>query len=435
MCGDVHSRMGAVVQARRSPWLVFLFLTAVFFFLGHDLFYTKTTEGNYGASAADLAVGVEEGSLPRRIDLFALAIFAVALLVRYRRNDHFHFHGLLGWLLLIFAAWAMVSLIWADDTALVFKRIVVFAILCLAAGALARRFAFREIMLWTLFSSTLFLMIGVSAEVLFGAFHPLASGYRFAGTVHPNSQGVNCGLLLLSGLATAEGEKRGRKFIWACALAGFVFLVLTGSRTAVAATLFALVAYLSGVCSRKAKIAMAYALGFGLCLLLTVLGEAALPTLKSAVLLGRDDSTIDSFNGRTGIWEEIGPYVDRRPILGYGYEGFWTPARISEISDEETWGLLDSHSAYLDYLLTLGAVGVVFYVLLLCVGIFRAFRLHQRSHNPAVAFCGAILVFCALDGLLESSVVHPTPLLFLGMVVLARLAFAGRPAAIGIVGR
>ena len=80
--------------------------------------------------------------------------------------------------------------------------------------------------------------------------------------------------------------------------------------------------------------------------------------LNGATSLGRGDTNPDSFNGRTGIWEDLSYYIDRRPFLGYGYAGFWTPAHINEISAEEKWGILDSHSAYLDYLLTLGAVGL-----------------------------------------------------------------------------
>jgi exopolysaccharide production protein ExoQ len=160
-----------------------------------------------------------------------------------------------------------------------------------------------------------------------------------------------------------------------------------------------------------------------LCLLLLFLGETFLPHLRSAAMLGRDNSTAESFNGRTGIWEDVGHYIDQRPILGYGYAGFWTPSRIREISGEEKWAIPDSHSAYLDYLLTLGVVGLVAYVLLLLIGIRRAFHFHKLCRNSSLAFCGAVLVFCALDGLLESAVFDPTLLMFLGMITLARLSF------------
>jgi O-antigen ligase len=134
------------------------------------------------------------------------------------------------------------------------------------------------------------------------------------------------------------------------------------------------------------------------------------------------DSGFRSILGRAAVWDEISYYVQRRPILGYGFGGFWTPSHIREISEEEKWGIPNGHSAYLDYLLTLGAVGLVGYVLLLFAGIRRAFQFYRLSGNSAFAFFGSLLVFCALDGLLESAITEPSLAMFLCLVVLTYLA-------------
>jgi len=417
------------------PWLMFLFLAALFFLVYHDLSYSrKFKELDQVKSSEDVLVtDVAEGTIVRRIALLSLGLFAIVSLIRHRTYGRLRIHGPLGWILLSFVAWALLSPVWAEDLPLTLRRLVVFGIFCIAAVAVARRLSLREIILWAFFSTALFLVIGVFTELVLGTFRPFATGYRFAGSLHPNGQGINCALLLLSGVAAADVEKHGRTFFRACALVGFVFLILTASRTSFAAALLALAVYLGAVCSRATKIAMAYSLSIAFCVLLLVLANASLPGLTSAVTLGRNDSAVDSsFNGRAGVWEDVGYYVHRRPILGYGYGGFWTPTRISEISDEEKWAIPDSHSAYLDYLLSLGAVGLVAYTLLLFAGIRRAFRFQNLSHNSAFAFCGALLVFCALHGLLESAVIWPSLLMFLGMVVLAQLAFVCRPQAIEI---
>ncbi|MGA7795567.1 MAG: O-antigen ligase family protein [Candidatus Acidiferrales bacterium] len=305
---------------------------------------------------------------------------------------------------------------------LTLTRVAGLAIICIAAVAMVRRFSLGEIISWIVFASGSYVLVGVLLEVFFGNFHPLASGYRFAGTLHPNAQGVNCGVLLLSGMAAADVDKQRRRLFWICAFVGSAFLVLTASRTAFAAVLLALAVYLGVVCSIRTKIVMAYALAIIFCALGLVLGNAFLPDLKSAVVLGRDDAGDASLNGRAAVWEEIGHYVRQRPILGYGYGGFWTPAHIGEISEEEKWGIPDSHSTYLDYLLTLGAVGLIAYVLILFAGIKRAFQFHKLSRNSAFAFCGALLVFCALDGLLESGTGEASLLLFVSVIVLTLLA-------------
>jgi O-antigen ligase len=408
---------------RRTPWLVFVFLAVVFLFVYHDWSYAKSGIGNYDAAEETIVSAVAEGSVPRRMALISLAIFAMFTLTRHRADVQLRIQGYLGWILVASAAWTFLSPIWAEDKALTVTRVTVFGILCMAALAMVSRFSLREIVLWTFFSSGLYLVIGVFAEILFGTFRPLASGYRFAGTLHPNLQGINCALFLLSGIAAADMEKSGQVIFRICALVGFFFLVLSASRTSFAVVLLALAAYAWVMYSRRAKMAMAYALSIVFCVLALVFGNSFLPNLKSAVMLGRDDSTIGSFNGRTGIWDEIGKYVQKRPIAGYGYAGFWTPNHISEISEEEKWGIPNSHSAYLDNLLALGVVGLVAYGVSLFAGIKQAFRFQRRYHNSVYAFCGALLLFCAMDSFLESAPIEPSLLMLAGMVVLAQMAF------------
>jgi exopolysaccharide production protein ExoQ len=414
----------SAAQIGRPPWLVFVFLTIVFFFVYHDI---ATARDGYYPSQDELAAAVAEGSASRRIALLALGAFAMVSLIRQRAGGRIRINGALGFLVVGFAGLAFVSPVWAEDRLLSLTRVAVLAILCIAALAITLRYSLREIILWALFSSGAYVALGILLELIFGNFHPLASGYRFAGTLHPNSQGINCAILLLSAVATADLEKTGRMFFRICAVVGFVFLALTASRTAFAAALVALALYGGVMWSRRSKLAIAYALSVAFCLVGLILGDAFWPILKSAAMLGREDSSGASFNGRIGVWDEIGPYVQRRPILGYGYGGFWTPSRITEISEGEKWGIPNSHSAYLDNLLALGAVGLLTYVFLLLFGIRRAFRFLRVSGDPAYAFCGALLVFCAIDGFLETAAANPSLPMLLCLVVLTHLVLKSEP--------
>ncbi len=408
-------------------WLIYLFLSAVFFLGEHNFSYSQNGLDQYNPSEEELVSSVTDGSLVRRLAFLSLGLFAVVSLARRRSDGPLHVNGLLGWLLLAFVSWAFLSLIWAEDPSQTSKKLVAFGIFCLGATAIARRFTMRDILLWTCFSTALFLLIGVAAEIFFGSLRPFASGYRFSGTLHPNIQGINCSLLVLSALAAATTESRRNRLYWFCAVLGLCFLVLTASRTAFGATVVAIAVYLASIFSKRAKIAMAYALSIAFCFVMLTVANGLFPKLKSAAMLGRDDSNDASFDGRTEIWGAVGRYVSQHPILGYGYGGFWTPTRMSLISEDENLGIPNSHLAYLDYFLTLGAVGLIAYTLLLFAGIGRAFRFHSLSRNSAFAFCGALLVFCTLDGLLESTTLEPSLLVFLSMAVLAQLAFVRRP--------
>ncbi len=420
--------MKSMALARPNlPWLIFLFLASVFFLCQHELSYSKRGMENFNASEDEITAAVAEGTPTRRISLLVLGVFAIINLILNRAGKDFRINGPLGWILLSFATWAALSLIWAEDAALTFRRLVEFAILCSAAIVIARRLALREIVLWTFFSSGVYLFIGIVAEIALSTFQPFASGYRFAGTLHPNHQGINCALLVLSGVAAADMESNRRMIFRCCALCGFVFLILTGSRTSFAATILALMAYFGAVWSVRAKFTVAYALCILFCVLALAFGDGLLPDLKSAVMLGRDSSSVDSFNGRAGIWDETSFYIQRHPILGYGYGGFWTPTRIAEISDQEKWGTGEGHSTYLDCLLNLGLVGIILYVVGLFGSIWCAFHLHNFTQNRGFAFCGALILFCALGGLLESAMLESPSLTFLITTVIVEISFGPSP--------
>jgi len=408
-------------HANQFPWLTLLFLVVVFFCVNHDVFYSKLVVDSFNASEEAIITGVNEGSLARRIALLALGLFAVISLYRHPGSTRHRINGPLGWIVLSFAAWALMSVVWAEDLALTFRRLVVFAILCTAAEAVARRLSPRHVIFCAFFGTSFFLSIGVLAEVLLGTFKPLESGYRFAGTLHPNLQGVNCAFLLLSGVAAADVEKRWRKLFCTCAFVGTIFLFLTASRTALAAACLAVVAYFAAVSSRVTKIAVTCALIIG-CGLLLLPGAAFFQEFKTAMMLGKNVSDITSFNGRRGIWEDCAYYIAKRPITGYGFGGFWNEAHIAEISTDNNWGVGGAHSAYLDCLLQLGAIGIIAYFLALVMAVGYAFRLYGVSRNAAFAFFEVLLLFALLDGLLESIIITPTFFMFLCVVAIIQLA-------------
>lgn len=419
---DPNSR--PALKRGSQSYLLLLFLTVAIGFAQQDLSYARKGTDNYNIAADDVISAVTEGSLAHHLALLSLAVVATVSLIRNRANRSLHTNGLLGWSLITFSVWALISPIWAENVSLTVTRTGVFCILCIAAVAVAFRFSIRQFVLWTFFSTLLFVLGGVLAEVSFGIFRPFESGYRFAGGLHPNGQGIQCGLLLLSAIAAANLERRWRALLWSCALLGLVFLVLSGSRTAFGSTVLALGGYLAATCSRKAKLLLTCALGLLFCCLLLFVG----PGLGGVSRFGRveDTGSYDSLNGRTLVWIDVGDYVRQHPLLGYGYGGFWTANHIADISEREKWGVAASHSAYIDCMLALGIVGLVLYVILLIAGVRRAFGLYRLTKNPGFAFGGALVLYFTLDGFLDSVILGVSLLMFVCMVILAQLAFLDR---------
>ena len=82
--------------------------------------------------------------------------------------------------------------------------------------------------------------------------------------------------------------------------------------------------------------------------------------------------------------------------------------------------------------LGLGGIGLFIFVCILWVGIRRASRVAVESGNTADLFTATLLVFCALHGFLETTIVGPSFLTLLYMIAVVRLGFpAGAPSESG----
>jgi exopolysaccharide production protein ExoQ len=418
-------------RSSRFPWVLFLFVSLSLFVIFHWPLVLHTTVDDYNVSEEIVIAGLK-GSGTRQGMLIALCVVALVSLFSRRADPKLRIGGAMGWVLLGFLAWAIMSTMWAQDLSLTLKRLTSFVIICVFATAVARRLTLREVVLWTFFTTALFFVVAISAEILSGMFQPGTYGYRFSGIQHPNGEGVECALLALSGLVAGSLEKRRKWLFVSCGLVGTIFLALTASRTTLAGAALAFTVYAVMVSQQKtrAKILPLAGIVASLVLLLAVAGTFR--GLQQKLFPGRDEGGgAESFAGRTSVWADLIPYIKDRPIQGYGYGGFWTPAIQNVIAYKEGWEVPDGHSTYVDYVLTLGAVGITLNGLCLATGLGRAYSFFRRTRDPYFAFLAAILVFCVVDGFLESAAGEVSPLACLTIIALIRLAFVplGQTAA------
>ena len=380
---------------------IFGYIALVFFLGHHDLSYSLLD--HHALSAEVLEVSSQEGQLPRRLAFSALALFALTG-VWSRGRNRLDAIGALGWLLCFFLCWSALSITWSLEPRLTFRRFGLFVILCLTALAVIRQHPVRFLPCCAFFVTSSYLLVGVMVEGFWGAFRPLSEGYRLAGTLHPNIQGTNCALMMLSAATLAACHRHRRWFQLAGGVA-FVALILTKSRTSLLGVLCALVAFamVRGTVSRpqKALALVLAASGLGGLLLAEFLGGSAASLMETLLLLGRTAEGEETFLGRLGIWNGCLRYLAQRPFNGYGFNSFWSPGTIHEFSDAIGIGINGAHSVYLELLLNLGVPGLVGYLLILCLGVKGAVLRYRLTGEAGYGFLFLLFIFTFCHGLLE----------------------------------
>jgi exopolysaccharide production protein ExoQ len=246
--------------------------------------------------------------------------------------------------------------------------------------------------------------IGLTLELALGTFQPWQSGHRFAGTLHPNSQAAHLTMMCLAAFALAQGETKGRKWLFVTVGVGLVFIALARSRTNLAGAIVALGAIAALRSSFKIKLIAAYlgvlAAGTGL-LVLMLAGKDPLTQLFEAAMLGREDD-VASLSGRGFIWPVCWEYIGQRPWLGYGYGSFWTPNRIEYFLEEIQFSIFEAHNGYLELLLGTGIIGCVLFVALMVTSLFTSASAALKTRESHYSLLFGVMVFAFIYANSES---------------------------------
>ncbi len=351
--------------------------------------------------ARSVITSISVGSPLRRFAAFLLVFSGVVFFLKARRPDFKSHQGPL-YLVALYLAWAWLSYFWADDPGLVLRRVISFSALLFASLALSRTLSRYDFLLIVFGVSLVFLVIGIATEGILGTFNPGAAYYRFMGTVHPESQGFNCAILVLSAVAISDGKRRfGFLFFRMIAAVAFIFLFLTKSRGPFAGLVVACVAYFVLSRRRLSTVKMFYLVLFVICFFVLVIGW---PNLMTALLMGRQEDTA-TLTGRVPLWVECWSFVEQRPWAGYGFNSFWTEARTIEFVDSQGWISFSGHSIYLDTALNLGFVGLLLLLGLLLTALRMSWRRGAEDPDYGTSFLAGLLVLMCVDGVLSSHVI------------------------------
>ena len=143
-----------------------------------------------------------------------------------------------------------------------------------------------------------------------------------------------------------------------------------------------------------------------------------------AYAVGKDPG----LSNRTIIWAAVWPAILKRPILGYGYGGFWNGLEgdSAYVLLRVGTSLVHAHNGLLNLWLDIGLVGVVLALVIILRGVWDAFSCIGRTSERYFLWYGAILLMTLIGSIDESFFMQQnmltTTLWVLACVELRRLA-------------
>jgi O-antigen ligase len=381
---------------------------------------------------SDIAAAAGAGNLLHQALAVLLGSLGIVCLFKYGGN--LRLRGVVGRILLIYVTWIAVSVIWSDDPGVTLRRQAAFGLMLAFCAGCAARMTKDNLSRFIAGLTSLNLAAAIVQEFIRGTLHPFAAGNRFSGTISPNTQGAGLAVAVVISFWFAWGSGgSSRRYSISAGIVLLFFLFLTGSRTSLVGLIAAMIASVSIIGIRRYR-GGPYRIGAVLMLGLALITGAALlyasdtrpmdvTGMTNVLRTERDGDEVTDLTGRTQIWDVTGGYAAARPVLGYGYGGFWTGGRLDAVADELKWPAYHSHSAYLDMILQVGGLGAIVYIVLLVTSIVVCIVKFLRFEDSAGVFA-AILVFMTINGLTESIVILPTfPALILNLVLM-KLALA-----------
>jgi exopolysaccharide production protein ExoQ len=410
---------------KRHLLFTFVFIFVIFAFATpFDLSKASRDFSGAGASLEEFISAINAGSLQRRVALASLALFGILCLLR-RLPVRGKVNGILGWLILTYFSLTILSVTWADDPLLTWRRVMILIMLTLGALGIARIFTLEDIIHLALFVTSATLITSVIAEISFGTFSLYSDSWRFAGVLHPIDQGWNCGIMAISSFAKFKSVRRKKIVYFGIIVVALIFLVLTKSRMPFAATIFAILVYWSLLSSRLNKAAILIPVCI-LSILSYFFLEDYFKVLDGLLrTFGRGEegeATLGTLTGRLTLWKECLRMVSFRPLLGYGYNSYLSPNHLKTITSAIGFTPSSPHSGYIDALFSLGVAGFATLTLMLAFAIKESIKLIHASYRNTVLL--AILVWLCANLVFETNLVTgPIFPHFYVLILLMKLGF------------
>ena len=355
-----------------------------------------------------------EGNISRQLAMPAILAVSAYVLWRLPKRGRFTRASKLAYGALGYVAWAIASVAWSLDPAITRKRLVVFLINIFFIFVLARVASMLELALLgfvcTGTVALISLVIDISVQHTFAPFDP---DYRFMGVMTANFQAMNLLVCLLCGLTLAQS--RPRWLLWMAPLlalfSGLLFITRARVGTFICLGMMVFILWRMGkqhMEPTRRALAVCLALMFVVPGAVFALGKSGGGALTDVFMMGRKDTqNTASLSNRAPLWDELMDSVEQHPVLGAGFEAFWSPERVQKVSFDQGWMVPHAHNTYLDQTLSLGVVGSALYTFTLIGGCVVGWKRYKCQPSERSLLPPLLLTWLALLSLTESAPISP----------------------------
>ncbi|MBF0458251.1 MAG: O-antigen ligase family protein [Nitrospirae bacterium] len=317
---------------------------------------------------------------------------------------------------------SLLSALWSQFPLVTLRESIEFTGLTLFGLYMVMRFTSEEqhklmaitlgiIAIFSVITAVLLPKYGIMQWHPYGENHPGAWRGVFG---HKNSLGLYSNFCLIVFLLLNVRELKHRIIKWGIIMLSFCLSILSksGGATLIMLIVICLIPFYKTFHNHIYIRIISYCSAI---IVISVVSTLLLLKLDSFLNLMGKDATL---TGRDCLWKGTLGMLERRPLLGYGYGGFWLGGDSggNVVRDLCKWAIPHSHNGFLEIGINLGLVGFFIFFF----GYFRTARLAFRnlylsaSNKSIWPFVFVTLLF--LDNITENNLVFGGGLLWIVFV-------------------
>jgi O-antigen ligase len=344
-----------------------------------------------------------EGNTTSQVILSLCYLSVVGILVPYRRETLYVLRR--NWPLAAVVFLALLSASWAATPALALRRAVAVLGTTLFGIALAVRCSPREQLQLLSWLCRTIAVLSLACVILLPSYGISATPeHQWQGVfVYKSVLGFIMALSILVEWQLPTPTAFSRTLNRLALLLSAVLLFFASSLTPTAALVGAwLLVEVYKFVAQRLRISQAFTI---LAMLLMVSFGVTLFLANSERITNAVGRSSD-LTGRSEIWSVVADSILERPLLGYGFSGFWSEASGPSAGLDRALGgmIMYAHNGYLETLLRLGIVGFALTLAFLGAGIRRAFHWSDQSRSSVRLWPLAFILFFLFQNFTECTI-------------------------------